>query len=99
MEWWQRKGAAPVDLPATRFAERSDRTGQLAWEELPPGHVLLGLIDARSGQPLVRVVTRAASPAELARFEHPRMPVVLRPSHVTPPFDLGLAPPEPDLFG
>ena len=76
LAWWKRKGGELVDIPAHRFAERSDRDRQLRWDDLPPGYVIRGLLDPHDGHPLLKVVTRASSPAELARYEHDRMPVL-----------------------
>jgi hypothetical protein len=74
--WWRKKGGEYVDVPAARFAERSDRDRQLRWDEIPPGMVVRGLVDPNDGKPLLKVVTRASTPGELARFEHPRMPLL-----------------------
>ena len=38
-----------------------------------------GIVDSNSGKPLLKVVTRAATAAEFARFEHPRMPLIEAP--------------------
>lgn len=77
--WWKRKGWTEVDVPATRFAERSDRSGRLLWEEIPDGMVLRGLCEERNRKWILRLVTRAASAAESCRFEHDRMPVLEPP--------------------
>jgi hypothetical protein len=77
--WWRKKGGEYVDVPAERFAERSDRDRQLRWDDIPPGAVVRGLVDPNDGQPLLKVVTRASTPEELARFEHPRMPLIEAP--------------------
>jgi hypothetical protein len=77
--WWKKNGAELVDIPAHRFAERSDRDRQLRWDELPPGHVVRGLLDPHGGHPLLKVVTRASTPEELARYEHDRMPLLELP--------------------
>jgi hypothetical protein len=77
--WWKGKGGTVVDIPATRFAERSDKDGRLIWDDVPAGNVIRGLIDPNEGKPLLKVVTRASTEEELARFEHPRMPVIEAP--------------------
>ncbi|MGB8170233.1 MAG: hypothetical protein WCF18_22215, partial [Chthoniobacteraceae bacterium] len=77
--WWKQKGGELVDVPAERFAERSDRDRQLRWEALPSGLVVRGIIDPHEGQPLLKIVTRASTTEELARFEHPRMPLLEPP--------------------
>lgn len=93
LAWWLGKGGEPVDLPAVRFAERSQSTGRLIWEDIPEGLVIRGL--AREGT--VRVVTRSATPEEIARFDHPRMPVLEVARFPMPA--IPLPPQEPDLFG
>jgi hypothetical protein len=79
MNRWLGMGAQLVDIPARRFAARSTRTGRLAWEEIPLGLVMRGLIDSNSGKPLLKIVTRAARPDEYTRFEHPRVPLLELP--------------------
>lgn len=79
LDWWRRKGGELVDVPAHRFAERSDRDRQLRWDDIPAGHVVRGLIDPGNGRPLLKIVTRASTQEELARFEHPRMPLLEPP--------------------
>jgi len=68
-----------LDIPAERFAERSDMTGRLVWESLPGNLVIRGLLDIRGGNPLLKIVTRAAYAEELERFQHPRMPLLEEP--------------------
>jgi hypothetical protein len=87
MGWWKRKGGELVDVPAERFAERSDRDRQLRWDDIPPGQVVRGLVDANDGQPLLKIVTRASTPEELARFEHDRMPLLEAPLFSAAPLD------------
>jgi len=77
--WWEKQGGELVDVPADRFAERSNRDRQLRWDDLPPGFVVRGLVAAPNGTPLLKVVTRASTEEELSRFEHPRMPVIEAP--------------------
>jgi hypothetical protein len=99
--WWKRHGGELVDVPAHRFAERSDRDRQLRWEDLPPGLVVRGIVDPHDGQPLLKVVTRASTPEELARYEHDRMPVLEAPlfsSEILPEPEPEL-PRQPELFG
>ncbi len=68
-----------VDVPAARFAERSERDRQLRWDDVACGSVVRGLIDPNAGKPLLKIVTRASTPEELVRFEHPRMPLIELP--------------------
>ncbi len=77
--WWREKGAELVDIPAERFAERSDDDRQLRWDAVPSGLVIRGLIDPHEGQPLLKVVTRASTAEEIARFHHDRMPSMESP--------------------
>ena len=94
LAWWIKQGAEEVELTATSFAERSENTGQLVWEDIPEGHVISALLDNRKSPPLLKIVTRPANEEEVSRFQHPRMPVIqrrkfeaVRPAHE-----------EPDLF-
>ncbi len=77
--WWTRKGGGLVDIPATRYAERSRVTGELVWADLPEGFVIRGLLDPNDGQPLVKVVTRACDAKDLEFFGHDRICVVEEP--------------------
>lgn len=77
--WWKKHGGELVDVPAHRFAERSDRDRKLRWDAVPAGHVLRGIIDPHDGRPLLKIVTRASTPKEFARYEHDRMPLLEAP--------------------
>jgi hypothetical protein len=77
--WWQHRGGELLDIPAERFAERSDQTRRLVWDDVPEGLVLRGVMERGEGSPLLRIVTRAATGAEVMRFQHPRMPLLERP--------------------
>jgi hypothetical protein len=79
LRWWEKKGGELVDVPADRFAERSDKTHKLIWDEIPDGQVVRGLVEKSGKTPLLKIVTRASTEEELARFEHPRMPVIEAP--------------------
>ena len=72
-------GAQLVDIPAARFAVRSAAGRKLTWVEVPLGLVVRALVDSNSGKPLLKVLTRSATAAELKRIGHPRMPVVELP--------------------
>lgn len=76
LEWWLRRGYELVDVPADRFAVRSDVSEELVWSEVPAGCVLRAIVDRESGE--LRLVTRAAKPEELLHFQHERMPTVER---------------------
>lgn len=74
--WWKRQGKF-VDFPAHAFAERNDETRELHWEAVPPGMVIRALVTDE--KPVLKVVTRAATPEEVRRFGHDRMPVIEPP--------------------
>lgn len=99
LSWWQTKGALLIDVPATRFAERSEITGKLIWDDVTPGLVIRGLLDLQARNPLIKVVTRASRPEEFERFQHPRMPVLESPLFAPVPESLLTASDELDIFG
>ena len=76
LDWWKHQGSEEVELTATSFAERSEITRQLVWEDVPEGQVISALLDHRENPALLKVVTRPANEDELARFEHPRLPLL-----------------------
>jgi hypothetical protein len=88
LKWWKRQGGELVDVPADRFAERSDRDRQLRWDDIPPGLVVRGLVDPHEGQPLLKIVTRRSTPEEFSRFEHDRMPLLEAPIFSAAPIDV-----------
>lgn len=88
LDWWRRKGALEVDVFATRFAERSDVSRKLIWDDVPEGCVIRGLLIPEAVHPLIKIVTRASTPEELIRFEHPRMPLLQAPLFGPIPADL-----------
>ena len=81
-------------IPATEFAERSDVTGKLQWDWVPSDCVVAALLDHRTATPLLKILTRASTDAELHKYEHPRMPLLLARRFAVLP----LEEPEPDLF-
>ena len=87
LAWWKRQGAELVDVPAHRFAERSERDRQLRWDDVPPGLVIRGLMVQPGTTPLLKIVTRASTGEELQRFEHPRMPLLEEPLFSAAPID------------
>jgi hypothetical protein len=98
--WWVSQGAVLAEIPAHQFAERSDRTRQLVWEAVPAGSAVCGIFIESSG--LLKVVTRASSPEEFARFEHPRMPLISECTAVEELFRIPLPaelPETGELFG
>ena len=95
-DWWQRKGGVLLDIYAERFAERSEETGKLIWDEVPSGFVIRGLLDRQSSEPLIKIVTRASTPDEIQKFQHPRMPVLEEALY--PRVEMPDAPDVPELF-
>lgn len=91
--WWEKNGGVLIDVPANQFAESSHEGGQLVWKDIPMGQVIRGVLDARDGELLLKIVIRVPTAAELAEFEHPRMPLLAPPL-----FSAELTPfqPEPD---
>ena len=85
LRWWIDRGGELLDIPATEFAERSDRSGELIWDSVPEGLVIRALLDRQTSHELVKIVTRAASPAELEKFQHDRMPLFEKSLYVSPP--------------
>jgi hypothetical protein len=81
LNWWIQRGGILLDIPAAEFAERSDRTGELVWDMVPEGLVIRAILDRQTAHELVKIVTREATPAELEKFEHNRMPVLEKPLH------------------
>jgi hypothetical protein len=73
------KDGAMVDIPADRFAERSRRTAQLVWDDVPSGQVIRGLVLPNKGNPILRIVTRSCSPEEEEHFGHDRICVIEPP--------------------
>ena len=98
LSWWQKRGAVLIDIPADRFAERSEVTGKLVWDAVADGFVIRGLVDIQTIQPLIKVVTRASSPEELGRFQHLRMPLLEVPRFAALPPGLEEND-DPGLFG
>ena len=85
LNWWIQRGGVLLDIPAEEFAERSDRSGELVWAAVREGLVIRALLDRQTEHELVKIVTREATPAELERFQHNRMPVLEKPLHAVAP--------------
>ncbi len=79
--WIKREGAEPVIVPdIERFGEKDKTTGEQNWEDLPAGSALEGLLLPRppgKDYRLLKVVTQAATPDQIARLGNDRAPVVL----------------------
>ncbi len=67
LDWWKHKGGILLDIYADRFAERSDQTRKLIWDDVPTGLAIRGLLDREFGELLIKVVTRASTPDELQK--------------------------------
>lgn len=97
--WTKRRGGKLVDVPAQRFAERSNRDGRLIWDDVPPDEVIRGLVDPNDGKPVLKIVTRESTTEELQRFEHPRMPMIEKPLFSATPITAATGPTaQLDLF-
>lgn len=79
LKWWERNGGELVDVPADRFAERSNVTKELGWDAVPDGKVVRGLVERNGGSPVLKIVTRASTDSELQQFQHERMPLMEPP--------------------
>lgn len=79
LDWWQRHGGELVDVPARRFAERSDVSDDLVWNDLPSGKVVRGLVDHEGEECVLRIVTRPATAPEMLHFQHLRAPLIEPP--------------------
>ena len=90
LEWWLRNGGRLMELPVDRFAERSDLSRKLVWDDVTEGLFLRGVIHEQVSEdsshplekpvrPLVKIITRAATNEEMQRFQHSRMPLIGAP--------------------
>ena len=76
LDWWvEKKGFIKAVIPAEQFSERADDTREIQWDVVPEGMVIAALVDSES--PIFKVLTRAATEAEEAKFRHPRMPYLV----------------------
>jgi hypothetical protein len=99
--WWRRQGGCLVDVPADRFAERSDADRRLVWADVPEGRVLRAWmpVAASGAAVLLKIVTRAASAAELAHFGHDRMPLLEPAQYGATALEMPETSPQGELFG
>jgi len=79
LNWWIQRGGILLDIPAGEFAERSEHTGELVWDTVPEGLVVRAILDRQTAHELVKIVTREATPRELEKFQHNRIPVLEKP--------------------
>ena len=81
-------------------AERSRRSAQLVWADMPPGHVIRGLVVSTKSDPsksILRVVTREVTEEEHELFGHDRICVTAPPLFSAEP--IPIAPPPPPKQG
>jgi hypothetical protein len=78
--WIKREGAEDVIVPnVTRYGEKNKTTEEQGWEDLPSGSALEGLLLPQppgKNYRLLKIVTQAASPEQLAKLGNDRAPVV-----------------------
>lgn len=99
IDWWLRRaGNTLAQCPVDEIAERADDTRELRWSKAPAGASLLFVVSPeipgkiRPYRP-ARVITRLATPEEIAYFRHPRFPHLgeilptgeIQPSFITAP--------------
>lgn len=95
LKWWIDRGGELLDIPASEFAERSDRTGELIWDCVPAGLVIRAVLDRQSSHELIKIVTRPATPEEIEKFQHDRMPLLEKPLYALRVPILENSPPPP----
>lgn len=72
--FWKHNGFnAKLDVPADRFAERSRKTRDNVFEDVPQGNVVYAIGNRQTGH--VNVLTRKATKEEAEKFGHDRIPV------------------------
>ncbi len=81
LAWWEHTWGDPVDIPAEKFAERSELDGFVKWGDVPSGFVIRGLYMKEPPRDQIKIVTRASTDDEYATFAHPRMPLLLMSSN------------------
>ena len=78
--WITREGAEPVVVPdIERFGEKDKVTGQQNWEDVPAGTAIEGLllpVPPGKDYRLLKVLTQAATPDQVARLGNDRVPVM-----------------------
>ena len=90
LEWWLRNGGRLLEIPVDRFAERSDLSRKLVWDDVTEGLFLRAVIQeqssedplhpqAKTARPFVKIITRAATKEETEQFQHSRMPLIGTP--------------------
>ena len=82
--WLKREQAEPVIVPdVSKFGEKNKATEAQGWEDIPPGSSLEGLLlpdtVGKNGEHyrLLKMVTRPATPDQIARLGNDRAPVVV----------------------
>jgi hypothetical protein len=86
--WIKKEGAEPVLVPdISRFGEKDKATGAQNWEDVPDGSSMEGLLLPRppgKDYRLLKVVTQAATPEQIAQLGNDRVPI-LHPPPTPPP--------------
>ena len=72
-QYWRDRGFQPVDVRISAFAER---WAPDTWFPVPEGCVVYGgMVVDDAGKPVLKVLTREATPAEAKMIKHHRIPV------------------------
>ena len=86
--WIKKEGPEPVLVPdISRFGEKDKAMGAQNWEDVPAGSSMEGLLLPRppgKDYRLLKVVTQAATPEQIARLGNDRVPI-LHPPPTPPP--------------
>lgn len=86
--WIKREGAEPVLVPdIERFGEKDKSNGRQNWETLAEPAAMEGLLlpqPAGKDYRLLKVLTQAASAAQIRRLGNDRVPVFSTPTHPAP---------------
>jgi hypothetical protein len=81
--WIKREGAVEVRVPGiSRFGEKDKATAVQNWEDVPEGSSMDGLLLPQppgKAYRLLKVVTQAATPEQIARLGNDRVPVLHPP--------------------
>ena len=73
--FWVNQGfKSKLDVPATRFAERSRKAGEDVFDDVGEGKVVYAVGNRKTQE--VRILTRAATAEEKGKYGHERVPVI-----------------------
>jgi hypothetical protein len=83
--WIKREGAEAVLIPEiSRFVEKDKQSGRQTWEDVPGGSAMEGLllpVPPGKDYRLLKIVTQAATPEQLARLGNDRVPILCSAPH------------------